>query len=83
MTAVNWVIARYNDLVHALPAWLSIVIAVAVALLLVVIVMRICSRILFRIIGLVLSAGFGISAHLLLHPALTWVLERYTAWRAG
>ncbi len=83
MTAINWVIARYNDLVHALPAWLSIVIAVAVALLLVVIVMRLFSRILFRIVGLALSAGVGIGAHLLLHPALRWVLERYTTWRAG
>ena len=78
----DWLGGVYRTLANALPTWLSATTALVIGVLLMLVVLRFFSKIVLRILGIVVSVGLGICAHLLLHPLLTAALERYTTWRA-
>lgn len=79
---IAWGRGVYWTLAHALPTWLSATMAIAIGVLFVLVFLRFFSKVVLRILGVIVSVGLGIVAHLLLHPLLTAALERYTTWRA-
>ena len=66
-----------------LPGWLATTAALVVGVFLLVVVMHLFKRVVFRLLGLLVSVGFGVITHLALHPVFVALLARYTSWRGS
>jgi len=78
-TALSWL----RSIVDTLPGWLALTAALVIGAFVLVVVVHVFERVIFRVIGLIVSVSIAIVSHLLLHSVFVWLLLHYTTWRGS